>query len=258
MAGSILKTLTRDQVSGHLRELKNGEDAQSVFDEYHSEYSRYVFYNDKGEEVQNQKVIDDLCYDRADALEDEILFPESEMDVEIRTFANSVDFFESSEGMNYIMNRFTRDLETDDEDSEDGSVESVPDRAPSRITAREQPSVRDLEQNMSSLVLANNEVDDGYETPDDQKFDNDEDIDFVGDLLSTPGSETEQRKVMATINAVRFSQSMRGKEATSEQLQTCSEIRDILFNSLSYWRPSKLSMNAQFTLFVDRQKAHCE
>lgn len=257
-AGPILKTLTRDEASGHLRELKDGELAQSVFDEYHSETSRFMFYNDKGEEVQNQAVIDELFYGRSDELEDEILFPEHEMDSEIRTFANGIEFFESAEGMNYIMNRFTKDLQSGDEDSEEEDFDFIPNTARPQLTARRGTSDRDLEEDMNALSLVKSEDDDGYETPDEFKMDNDDDFEFIGTLLSTPGDEVDQRQNMATIDAVRFSQSMRGKDATPEQRETCNEIRDILFNSLSYWRPKELNMQAQFMLYVDREKSHSE
>ena len=245
VAAPVLKTVTRDEKTGQLRGLKPNDNARSVFDKMISEDTQFVCYNAEGEEIANNKAIEGYWWSKADQLESEILFPESADDAEVRTYANQMAFFESREGFHSQLERFTHDLQSDEELTDCDSSDSLA-LTDGQITSTETEGGEPAEDYVS----------DGSVTPDEFLFDNDEDEQMVITLISTPGDEVDQRHGMATIDAIRFSQSMKGKDASPEELSKCSEIKDILFNNLSYWRPQELDMDAQFMLFVDREKSH--
>jgi len=84
LAGPVLKTLHKDKVTYRVRDIKLGEDIPSVWDSLHAEGLQF-FYGELTDDINEsmKRVMDNpnkfprnLFYNEADALEDEILFPE--------------------------------------------------------------------------------------------------------------------------------------------------------------------------------------
>lgn len=84
LAGPVLKTLHKDKVTHRVRDIKPGEDVPSVWDSLHAEGLQF-FYGEVTDDTNEsmKRVMDstnkfprNLFYNQADALEDEILFPE--------------------------------------------------------------------------------------------------------------------------------------------------------------------------------------
>lgn len=86
LANPILKTLTTDKVTNRVRDIKPGEEVMSIFDDINHEGTKFFYgkmdpVDDTGMTVQRvfeepNKFPRNLFYNDADALEDEILFPE--------------------------------------------------------------------------------------------------------------------------------------------------------------------------------------
>ncbi|KAL8650493.1 MAG: hypothetical protein Q9210_003787 [Variospora velana] len=82
-AASILKTLTHDPVTSRTRDIKPGEDIQSIWDENQS--AKFRLLKPLGKEASESTTFDEAShegldpkyfYDELDRLEDEVLFPE--------------------------------------------------------------------------------------------------------------------------------------------------------------------------------------
>jgi hypothetical protein len=84
LAGPVLKTLHKDKVTHRVHDIKPGEDVPSIWDSLHAEGLQF-FYGELTDDTNEsmKRVMDNpnkfprnLFYNEADALEDEILFPE--------------------------------------------------------------------------------------------------------------------------------------------------------------------------------------
>ena len=114
VAAPILKTLTRDQRSYRVREIKPDEDAESIYDEIHHEGTRFLL---RGPDMQVlEKPPKFLFYDDADALEDRVLFPEEYLGEE-HGLAIGADM-NQMEKLEYEapdFDRFVHDLDSDED-----------------------------------------------------------------------------------------------------------------------------------------------
>lgn len=114
IAAPILKTVTRDLNSHRIREIKPGDEAESIYDVIHHPGTQFKIFN------EDRQVLDKtpryLFYNDVDALEDRVLFPEETHgpgdDKEIGGALNSLVALEE-QGPD--INRFVFDLDTDEE-----------------------------------------------------------------------------------------------------------------------------------------------
>lgn len=111
-----LKTVTRDPETHRIRDIKPGEQVESVCDVYEREDTIFRFRTSKGKlgtGLPNQ-----VKYNEADALEDSILFSEEltgkTTSNRLKTIRNKLTDFEQGRIKNYAT-RFAYDLDTDDE-----------------------------------------------------------------------------------------------------------------------------------------------
>ncbi|MCJ1377759.1 hypothetical protein MMC17_000855 [Xylographa soralifera] len=77
LAAPVLKTITRDRESQRVRKFKPDEGVVSLYDEIHDERTKFIFGDVARTDAQPPQ---DIFYNEADALEDQVLFPE-EVDV---------------------------------------------------------------------------------------------------------------------------------------------------------------------------------
>lgn len=118
IAGPILKTVTRDPNSHRVREIKPGDEVESIYDVIHHPGTQFKIFNEDRQVLEETPRY--LFYNDVDALEDKVLFPEEshgpENDSEIGDALNSLVALEE-QGPD--ITRFIYDLDTDEE---------VPDR----------------------------------------------------------------------------------------------------------------------------------
>ena len=74
LAAPIIKTLTRDRQSYRIREIKNGEDVPSIYDDIHNEKETNFVFARLGKPASTE-LPKRFFYDEADMLEDSVLFP---------------------------------------------------------------------------------------------------------------------------------------------------------------------------------------
>jgi len=116
----VLKTITRDKETHRARDIKPGEDVMSIYDEIHSKSTRFMFrdINKLGDfrGEANDEPPRDYFYTEADALEDQVLFPDEHEEhpskVPFRELTNALHKFEH-EGPSF--DRFIFELDSDEE-----------------------------------------------------------------------------------------------------------------------------------------------
>lgn len=117
----ILKTITYDGDSYHVRDVRKDENAETIWDSMVSDESSFQFITPDGD--VSQEVPKYLMYTEADALEDGVLFPEetsgSSARKRYRGVENRLTKFESGSLRKFAVDFFVRDGDTDDEDSYD-------------------------------------------------------------------------------------------------------------------------------------------
>ncbi|EEQ92317.2 uncharacterized protein BDCG_07437 [Blastomyces dermatitidis ER-3] len=115
-----LKTVTKDPKTYRIRDIKPGEQAESVHDAYEREDTIFRFRTSKGK--VGTGLPSQMKYNEADALEDAILFPEEftgeATSNRMRAMRNNLTDFEQGRIKNYVK-RFAYDLESDEYNSED-------------------------------------------------------------------------------------------------------------------------------------------
>lgn len=118
IAAPILKTVARDPDSHRVREIKPGDETESIYDEIHHPGTQFKIFNEDRRVLE--KTPRYLFYNDIDALEDKVLFPEESNgpgnDIEIGDALNSLVALEEK---GPDISRFVYDLDTDEE---------VPDR----------------------------------------------------------------------------------------------------------------------------------
>ena len=139
----ILKTVTRDRETHRVRDIKQGEVVDSVFDDVHGENVRFGFRDQNAHMNDEPEVPRWLFYNDVDVLEDKILFPDETLGENqvaapgVGEVTTALDKLEVN-GPNWY--RFVCDLDTDeetersdsesnDESSANGSTEEDDDNA---------------------------------------------------------------------------------------------------------------------------------
>lgn len=114
IAAPILKTVTKDPNSHRVREIRPGEEVESLYDRIHHPGTQFAIFDDKKNPVE--KIPRNLFYSDADALEDQVLFPEETQgpgdDNSVGAALNSLVVLEE-QGPD--MKRFLYDLDTDED-----------------------------------------------------------------------------------------------------------------------------------------------
>ena len=173
----ILKTVTRDPDSHRVREIKPGDEAESIYDVIHHPGTQFKFFNEDRQVLE--KTPRYLFYNDVDALEDKVLFPEETHgpgdDSNIGGALNSLVALEE-EGPD--INRFVFDLDTDEE---------VPDR---------NPGCEDKESSEGE-----DDEDDDQDDWEDEDDDSDDFVDHELDLQKLVPSHTSANDDMKTFIA---------------------------------------------------------
>lgn len=114
IAAPILKTVTRDPNSHRVRDIRPGDEVESIYDVIHHPGTEFKIFNEDRQVLE--KIPRYLFYNDIDALEDKVLFPEETHgpgdDVGIDDALNSLVALEE-QGPD--INRFVYDLDTDEE-----------------------------------------------------------------------------------------------------------------------------------------------
>lgn len=114
IAAPILKTVARDPDSHRVREIKPGDEAESIYNEIHHPGTQFKIFNEDRQVLE--KTPRYLFYNDIDALEDKVLFPEESNgpgnDIEIGDAFNSLVALEEK---GPDISRFVFDLDTDEE-----------------------------------------------------------------------------------------------------------------------------------------------
>lgn len=118
-AKPILSTLTRERETMRVRDIKPGEEVQSLYDEITDPRTRHVFFDTNQPNNEALREIEPparLFYDEVDEAEDRVLFPEENLedDAEI-VVGDELKAMAKLEYQGPDMRRFALDLDTDEE-----------------------------------------------------------------------------------------------------------------------------------------------
>ena len=118
-AKPILSTLTREGATMRVRDIKSGEEIQSLYDEVTDPRTRHVFFDTNqpnASELGEMEAPARLFYNELDEAEDKVLFPEEyqESDADIAV-GDELKAMAKLEYQGPDMRRFTHDLDTDEE-----------------------------------------------------------------------------------------------------------------------------------------------
>lgn len=175
MAGEapILKTLTIDNDTGRVRDIRPDENAKSMWDEMGKNITDYRWQSSNGQFFED--IPRSLLYTEADALEESILFPENTLDGKVskrfNTVENDLTKFEDGRLQKKMLARFVGDLDTDDE---------VPSDIELLLSAR----INSMSQNGDQYVTE-------YDTEDDTEDEDGEDNSDSWEDASTSSSDIE-------------------------------------------------------------------
>lgn len=122
LAAPILQTLTREEDSQRVREIRTGENVESIYDTIHDERTKFMMFDDNRNPLEN--IPKHIFHDEVDEMEGRILFPEENLE-------NRTDIVVGEGGLEQDMQkspdlkRFVYDLDTDEEtpDSDWSDVE---------------------------------------------------------------------------------------------------------------------------------------
>jgi hypothetical protein len=158
-ASHVLKTITREEKTHRVRDIKPGEVVESIWDQTTNPRAKSMSTstNDEPQPEAHRH----LLYNESDALEDAVLFPEESQKAENAMIPHqstqAVHAFEN-EGPSIV--KFIFDLDTDDE------VDGEADDAPSHDSGKEHPDSTDE----SPTEAPHNDHDRMKVNPDDQLF----------------------------------------------------------------------------------------
>ena len=167
LATPILKTVTRDPNSHRVREIKPGEEVESLYDDIHHPGTQFVIFDDKRQPID--KIPRNLFYTDADMLEDQVLFPEeTQGSGEDDTVGAAFDSLVALEEHGPDMERFFYDLDTDEDvpvrkpGSTDGGPAGDEDNESSSSWEDEndEEDYVDLELDLNKLVPSHTPADD--------------------------------------------------------------------------------------------------
>lgn len=114
---SILGSITFEEHSRRVRDIRHGENVKSIWDVLASDTATFVWRTPEGE--MTHEMPKHLVYTEADALEDAILFPDDDNQTldsqRVKSIENDVTKFESGRLESIMFARFVEDLDTDEE-----------------------------------------------------------------------------------------------------------------------------------------------
>lgn len=119
LAAPILRTLTREEDSQRVREIRAGENVESIYDTIHDERTKFMMFDDDRKPLE--KIPKHIFYDEIDQIEDRILFPEENLEQGTDIAIGETGLVHDLEKRPPDMKRFIYDLDTDEEtpDSDD-------------------------------------------------------------------------------------------------------------------------------------------
>jgi hypothetical protein len=119
---SVLRTVTRDPITFRARDIRPGEEVESIWDELHAEGSTFVFgpvtINGPGEfedKSTNQQQMWDTFYNESDAAEDLVIFGEDQESGAVKQFKGISNSITKLEQGGPTMARFLMDLDPDED-----------------------------------------------------------------------------------------------------------------------------------------------
>lgn len=113
LAAPILRTLTREEDSQRVREIRSGENVESIYDTIHDERTKFTMFDDDRKPLENMPK--HLFYDEIDEIEDRILFPEENLEHGTDIAIGESSLVHDLEKRPPDMKRFVYDLDTDEE-----------------------------------------------------------------------------------------------------------------------------------------------
>lgn len=118
LAAPILRTLTRKEDSQRVREIRAGENVESIYDAIHDERGKFMMFDDDRKPLENMPK--HIFYNEIDEIEDLILFPEE-------NFEQGIDIAKGETSLVHDLEKrppeFVYDLETDEETPDSDSSE---------------------------------------------------------------------------------------------------------------------------------------
>jgi hypothetical protein len=245
---SVLKTLYRDRETDRIRDLKPGDKFKSIWDDIHSEGTRFVFsdyYMDNaveeyketkdgkkliGHRVEESAPPKGLFYDEADALEDQVLFPEEFTDEGINPLAiGKIEPLRVWEEEGFSLRKFVENRMWDS----DSDYDSDPDA-------------------LHNMHTDSEEDDEPSEEDDDDEGDKDEELEEDYEELDESRSDREDRVSRITKDLIE-NVTLKGMP------EEMKEIARRLFLGNAREMPRNPSdpkvMHEDFMMYVDREKS---
>ena len=131
-ASHVLKTITREEKTHRVRDIKPGEVVESIWDQIADPRAKFLFIGSNTE--LRPEAHHYLLYNESDALEDAVLFPEESQKAENAMIPHqSTQALHAFEHEGPSMVKFIFDLDTDDE------VDGEADNAPGHDSGKEHP-----------------------------------------------------------------------------------------------------------------------
>lgn len=182
-AAHVLKTITREEATHRVRDIRSGEVVESIWDQIQDPRAKVMFSGDNGELQPGPP--DYLLYNESDELEDAVLFPE-----EFHKAENAMIQHQSTQALHAFENegpsieKFVFDLDTDEEvdreaegeydsDSIDDSSKEIPDERRDRnvnsarqlqdlVTRGGSHNLTDMMERMKTFSKRRGEIDDEF------------------------------------------------------------------------------------------------
>jgi hypothetical protein len=114
LAAHVLKTITREEATSRVRDIKPGEVVESIWDQIQDPRAKFVFSRDNDDLTLGPPTY--LLYSESDALEDAVLFPEESQKAESAIIQHqSTQAMHAFEHEGPSIEKFIFDLDTDED-----------------------------------------------------------------------------------------------------------------------------------------------
>ena len=113
LAAPILQTLTREEDSQRVREIRTGENVESIYDTIHDERTKFMVFDENRRPIENTPK--HIFYDENDEIEDRVLFPEEHLEHGTDIAVGESSLVHDLEKRPPDIKRFVYDLDTDEE-----------------------------------------------------------------------------------------------------------------------------------------------
>jgi len=225
LAGPVLKTIYKDPETHYFRDIRPGEEIESVWDSIHHEGTQFFYGkipdHTDGSDLRVRRVYDEankfprnLFYHKADELEDEILFPEERAEkISDPLDVGKADPIQIWQEEGLSMRKFIEGWETDSDFSEWDS-----------ITSGEQ---------------------------DDSEFDDEDEIIEDDDEMDNAVNDVDKQESGSKLGVPDIVRAM----GWSNELKEAMEKLSLKDKPAPKDRGSPAVMHAEFMTFLDREKA---